>query len=164
MIRILLALVIGAIVAAGIMLGLAFLIGGDWVSEAPEGATFADPGDQSSTPVPVRSGALKECYLVFSEASQLIDDSRECVVDSDCALLRLQSDLGFIVAVNSSVVPGLKIKMQSAEIRRCSTHTSFLSTNVAPLGWRAACELNRCQVRETTAAELERTTRETVTN
>ena len=160
MFRVLSALVIGAIIAAGILFVLSLLIGGDWVSENPDG--LSAERDAVSGPIVVDSVTLEQCDDVVGRFKDLIESSRACNVDSDCALPSYGCPFGCKSAVNKASLPKLQAARRSHDLIRC-TNCAY-SCMYPPLGWKAECKSNQCAIVENSVAEFERATREAVTN
>lgn len=162
MFRVLSALVIGALIAAGIMLVLSLLIGGDWVSENPNSDGISVEEDADSGPIAVDSISLERCEDVISRFEELIESSRACNVDSDCALANFGCPFGCVSTVNATNLLKVRAGRHSSDLNRC-TNCAY-SCMYPPLGWKAVCDSNKCAVVENSVAEFERATREAVTN
>jgi hypothetical protein len=162
MFRFLSALVIGAIIAAGIMFVLSLLIGGDWVSENPNFDGISVEGDSVSGPIMVDSITLERCEDVIGRFEKLMESSRACDVDSDCVLTSFGCPFGCNTAVRKSELPILRAKSRSDELDRCTE--CVYDCFIPPLGWKAICKSHQCQVAENSVAAFERATREAVTD
>ncbi len=154
------ALVIASIIAAGTMLILSLLIGGDWVSENPNTNGIDVSGDSNSGPIPVSSISLERCEDVIDRFESLIESSRACDSSSDCQIVVLGCPFGCSSSVNSRNVATLF--EEQSKIERCLT--CAYNCRFPPLGWESECVSNQCQLVENSVDEFERATREAVAN
>lgn len=162
MMRVVSALLIGAVIAAGIMLALSLLIGGDWVSgnTHSDGAFVKD--DTVSGPIVVSPIFLERCEDVVNRFTHLLESSRACKVDTDCSLANLGCPFGCNSAVNSAFLTELQESRRSGELERCAGCSC--SRRSSPLGWEAVCRSGRCTAVEKSVADLKRTTRKWVSD
>ena len=141
MIRVLAALVIGAIVAAGIMYLLALIIGGDWVSPSSESKPEARLSPNASL---VQSEPLATCDAKIEAFQNAIASANFCEANSDCSIARFGCPFGCYSAVNKAELPSLKRKADG--LKNCQS-CIYMCPSIGT-GGKAVCVFNQCLLRK----------------
>ena len=141
MIRVLAALVIGAIVAAGIMYLLALVIGGDWVSPSSESKPEARPSPGVNL---VEPGRLATCDARIEAFQNAIASASYCETNSDCSIARFGCPFGCYSAVNKAELPSLN---QTADDLQDCQSCIYMCPSIGA-GGKVVCVFKQCVLRK----------------
>ena len=159
MFRVLSALVIGAVIVVAFLFALSLIIGGDWVSEAPDHTTLPEKSaERPSEPISANLESIDSCDDKLDNFKRFIADSRACTADSDCILASFGCPFGCLVSVNAGSLERLTEKNQ--KIRHCQS--CVYSCRPPVFEWSAVCVQNQCGFRDGSVLEFEERTREAI--
>ncbi len=150
--RVLPALVIGAVIAAGIIYGMALLVRAEPLHPTITETVKVEPVPSISESK-LRSLQLEAdaCRAGEEAAMQLIDDSKSCSVDSDCRLASFGCPFGCVSSVSSKLLPDIEAAIE--ELSRCNTCVYMCAPPM--FEWQARCTEGQCRVHDGTLKTLE---------
>ena len=97
-----------------------------------------------------------DCARVESDFALKLEQSRSCVVDTDCSLVRFECPFECVTAVSTSILDELR-RDEMAFQQTCQRCESSCPQSL--IKWRAACVRQRCIVLDRSIDELEEATR-----
>ena len=96
-----------------------------------------------------------DCAQMENTFAANLDESRSCLVDTDCSLTRFECPFECVASVSKSLIAGLKGEEASFQ-QSCGRCESDCPQTLAK--WRAACVRQRCIVLDRSIEELEEET------
>ncbi len=114
------------------------------------------PASALSQPV-VDAPEGPNCAQAESDFAAMVDGSRQCRVDADCALTQFQCPFECVTSVSATLVGELN-QAEAAFQVSCNRCESECPDNLSK--WRAACVRQRCIVLDRSHDELEEATLE----